>query len=163
MQQTHKSAYYAGMDIVLVNPRIPQNTGSIARTCAATQTQLHIIEPIPFEISEKTVRRAGLDYWPYVNITLHESFEKYQAQRAPGNVWLVTKFAKTTYTTVQYGPNDALVFGNEESGLPLELKEQYSNSLIRIPMACSSVRSLNLSNAVSIVLFEARRQLSLDL
>jgi tRNA (cytidine/uridine-2'-O-)-methyltransferase len=150
------------MEIVLAHPRIPQNVGSIARTCAATYTPLHIIEPIPFEISEKAVQRAGLDYWPHVNLTMHPSFDHYYTQRKGGKIWLVTKFATPLHHQVAFGSDDALLFGSEESGIPPEIKTRFPDTQIRIAMPCSAVRSLNLSNAVSIVLYEARRQLGLD-
>ena len=146
------------MDIVLVEPEIPQNTGSIARTCAATKSSLHLIGKLGFEITEKAVRRAGLDYWPFVDLQQHSTWEEYLKARDPKNIWLLSKFADRPYFSVNFTPADALVFGSETKGLSLELKQQYSNSLLKIPMDEPGVRSLNLSNSVSIVLFEARRQ-----
>jgi tRNA (cytidine/uridine-2'-O-)-methyltransferase len=147
------------MQVVLVNPQIPQNTGSIARTCAATQTPLHLIEPLGFDISEKAVRRAGLDYWPYVPLSRHDSWDSYLATAAPGRVWLLTKFATKIYYDVKFEPNDALVFGSETTGLGHEFLSRYPEAQwLKIPMVCPEVRSLNLSNAVSVVLYEALRQ-----
>ena len=147
------------MDVVLVNPQIPQNTGSIARTCAATLTPLHLVGQMGFEITEKAVRRAGLDYWPFVNLHQHESWEEYQKKNAPRKIWLLTKFATRPYYEADFSPDDALVFGSETTGLGSEFISRYpTEQCLRIPMECDGVRSLNLSNAVSIVLYEARRQ-----
>lgn len=151
------------MDIVLVNPEIPQNTGSIARTCAATETPLHIVGQALFEISEKRVRRAGLDYWPYVKLQMHETWDEYLQACTPSRIWLLSKSAKRLYYQAQFGPNDAIVFGSETKGLGEDFLNRYPvEQRLRIPMPCSGVRSLNLSNAVSIVLYEARRQLRMD-
>ena len=151
------------MDIVLVKPEIPQNTGSIARTCAATKTPLHIVGKPLFEISEKRVRRAGLDYWPHVTLHMHPGWEDYVESAKPERIWLLTKFAKRLYYTAEFGPNDAIVFGSETKGLGKEFLSRFDEEqCLRIPMPCSGVRSLNLSNTVSIVLYEARRQLRMD-
>lgn len=150
------------MDIVLVEPQIPQNTGSIARTCAATKTPLHIVGKPAFEISDKTVRRAGLDYWPYVELTFHEAWKDYLESRKPRRCWLFSKYATRHYYDADFHNDDALVFGGEVKGLGKDFLMQYPDSGLLIPMQCPEVRSLNLSNAVSIVLYEARRQLGLD-
>ncbi len=148
------------MDIVLVEPQIPQNTGSIARTCAATDTPLHLVGPLGFEITEKAVRRAGLDYWPHVKLSQHPTWDKYLAAAQPERVWLFSKFGERLYTQVEYGPNDALVFGSETKGLGEAFLSQYpSSQVLKIPIMTEHVRSLNLSNAVSIALYEAIRQL----
>lgn len=150
------------MDIVLVNPQIPQNTGSIARTCAATRTPLHLVGQLGFSITEKAVRRAGLDYWPWVQLQRHESWEAYLAAAAPRMVWLFSKFGERPYYDVTYDPGDALVFGSETKGLGEEFLRRYPPSqILRIPMECEAVRSLNLSNAAAIALYEARRQFAL--
>lgn len=147
------------MDVVLVNPEIPQNTGSIARTCAATGTPLHLVGKLGFDISEKAVRRAGLDYWPYVNLTQHTSWEEYLATRAPKKIWLLTKFGTRPYYAATFGQDDAIVFGSETKGLGKDFLGGYpDDQKLRIPIDCEHVRSLNLSNAVSIVLYDARRQ-----
>lgn len=152
------------MDVVLVNPQIPQNTGSIARTCAATQTPLHLVGKLGFDLSEKAVRRAGLDYWPHVPLTRHASWEDYVANRNPSQVWLLSKFGERIYHAVDFQPDDAIVFGSETKGLGEEFLSRFPREqILRIPIVCDAVRSLNLSNAVSIVLYEARRQLKLDL
>ncbi len=149
------------MEIVLVHPQIPQNTGSIARTCAATRTPLHIIKPIPFEISERTVRRAGLDYWPYVTLHQHESWQQYLLNCMPKRIFALTKFAHRPYYEAEFEPNDTLVFGSETKGLGQEfLSALPAEQQLLIPMDCPEVRSLNLSNCVALVLYEARRQIA---
>lgn len=151
------------MDIVLVEPQIPQNTGSIARTCAATDTPLHLIEPLGFEITEKAVRRAGLDYWPYVKLSQHKTWDEYLTQTKPRAIWLFSKFGERLYTDAQFGPTDALVFGSETKGLGEAFLSTFPREqILRIPIVTDYVRSLNLSNAVSIALYEARRQLGMD-
>jgi len=156
------------MDIVLYSPEIPQNTGSIARSCAATCTPLHLIRPMKFEIDEKKVRRAGLDYWPYVDLTIHETWDAYVSTKPgalfePLRYWFFTKWGTAPYYHAKFHPEDTLVFGNETSGLPEEFLQKFPESqYLAIPMAQPEVRSINLSNAVSIALYEARRQLKLD-
>lgn len=152
-----------GMHVVLVEPQIPQNTGSIARTCAATRTPLHIVGQPAFEISDRTVRRAGLDYWPYVELVQHHDWEGFLTAVRPPKVWLLSKFGTRLYYEAPFGLHDAIVFGGEVKGLGKEFLARYpAEQVLRIPMSCPEVRSLNLSNAVSIVLYEARRQLGLD-
>jgi tRNA (cytidine/uridine-2'-O-)-methyltransferase len=151
------------MQIVLVEPQIPQNTGSIARTCAATDTPLHLVGKLGFSISEKAVRRAGLDYWPFVKLSEHTDWEEYMAAATPDRVWLFSKFGTRLYTRAEFGPNDALVFGSETKGLGAEFLGKFpSDQILRIPIVTDYVRSLNLSNAVSIALYEARRQFGVD-
>lgn len=147
------------LQIVLVEPQIPQNTGSIARTCAATKTPLHIVGNAAFEISDRTVKRAGLDYWPYVNLSQHKNFEDYQSAAKPGRIWLFSKFAGRNYYQAQYQDGDALVFGSETKGLGRDFMSTFDpQQILLIPMLCEGVRSLNLSNAVSIALYEALKQ-----
>ena len=151
------------MDIVLIDPQIPQNTGSIARTCAATQTPLVLVGKMGFDLSEKAVRRAGLDYWPWVLLHRYDTWQEYLAERTPKNIWLLSKFATRKYSDATFGADDALVFGSETKGLGEEFMGQFtSEQILKIPIVCDAVRSLNLSNAASIVLYEARRQLALD-
>ena len=148
------------MNIVLVEPQIPQNTGSIARTCAATETPLHLIGKLGFDISEKAVRRAGLDYWPYVRLHKHDTWEDFMATSKPRKVWLFSKFGERYYCDADFNINDALVFGKETKGLGAEFLAQFpKEQILRIPIVSPHVRSLNLSNCVSIALYEARRQL----
>lgn len=147
------------MQIVLYRPLIPQNTGSIARSCAATKTELHLVGPLGFKITEKAVKRAGLDYWPYVKLFEHASFDDYLAKAKPENIWFIETNGTRNYSEAQYGPNDAIVFGQETKGISDEILNRYSpDKILSIPIYCSGVRSLNLSNSVSIVLYEALRQ-----
>lgn len=148
------------IEVVLVEPQIPQNTGSIARTCAANQIPLHIVGPTPFEISEKKVRRAGLDYWPWVNLMQHESWGEF-ARKKSATVWCLSTHGMRNYWDAAFSPGDLLVFGSESKGLGADFLSQYpADQILTIPMTQPEVRSLNLSNAVSIVVYEALRQLS---
>lgn len=147
------------MDIVLIRPEIPQNTGSIARTCAATQTPLHLVGELGFEITEKQVRRAGLDYWPYVSVHHHKDWDEYHTKHTPHTIWLFSKFAERPYYDPEFSPGDALVFGNETKGLGKDFLCKFPKTQqLLIPMKCDKVRSLNLSNAVSIALYEVLKQ-----
>ncbi|MCO6431926.1 MAG: tRNA (cytidine(34)-2'-O)-methyltransferase [Deltaproteobacteria bacterium] len=151
------------MHVVLVEPEIPQNTGSIARSCAATCTPLHLVGKLGFEINEKRIRRAGLDYWPYVSLKQHADWNSYLLSVQPRRIWLFSRFATKLYYSANFEDGDALVFGSETKGLGREFLSEFDpQSILRIPIACPEVRSLNLSNAVSIALYEARRQLALD-
>lgn len=147
------------MNIVLFQPEIPQNTGNIARTCAATGAKLHLIKPLGFSIDEKSVKRAGLDYWELLEITTYENAEEFFEKNSGGNFYFSSTKASKTYTEFKFKENDYLVFGRETSGLPDWIMEEYSENLMRIPMVdLEKARSLNLSNAVAIVLYEALRQ-----
>ena len=152
------------MQVTLVNPQIPQNTGAIARTCAATNTPLNLIKPYPFEINEKNVRRAGLDYWPFVDLTEYDSWQEYLGQieepegKPEQKIWLLTTKAVQSYWDVSYQPDDILIFGSETTGLSEQIRKSHPERCITIPMYCDGVRSLNLANATSIVLYEALRQ-----
>ncbi len=146
------------MNIVLVYPEIPQNTGNIARTCAATGSTLHLVKPLGFDIDEKAVRRAGLDYWDKVSLRVYENLDEFFKQNENGRFWFLSTKADHSYTDVEYSENDYLIFGKETHGLPEPLlKENYQKTL-RIPML-PTLRSLNLSNSVAIVLYEGLRQL----
>lgn len=148
------------LNIVLYQPEIPQNTGNIARTCVVTDTRLHIIKPMGFSLDEKAVRRAGLDYWPLLNITVYENLEEFLEKTAGGRYFLSTTKAKEVYSDFEFRDEDYIVFGRETSGLPKELLEKYSETLMRVPMRdIAEARSLNLSNTVAIVLYEALRQI----
>lgn len=146
------------LNIVLVEPEIPQNTGNISRTCAATRSRLHLIKPLGFDISEKAVRRAGLDYWSMVDLTVYENLEDFFARTGAEDVWLTTTKAPRAYTEAQFRDGCWLFFGKETAGLPRELRERYASRCIRIPMR-PEARSLNLSNSVAVVAYEALRQL----
>lgn len=145
------------MNIVLHEPEIPQNTGNIARTCVATGTSLHLIEPLGFFIDDKTVKRAGMDYWKLLDLHVYTSFEDFLSKNPNANIYMATTKARKTYDKVQYKSNDFIMFGKESAGIPEEILLKYKENCVRIPML-SDIRSLNLSNAVSIVLYEALRQ-----
>ncbi|MCB0332864.1 MAG: tRNA (cytidine(34)-2'-O)-methyltransferase [Bdellovibrionales bacterium] len=147
------------MHIALVKPEIPQNTGSIARTCAATDTPLHLIGQLGFELSEKRVRRAGLDYWPWVELHQHQDWQSFSDAISPTRFWYISKFGTRSLYEPAFEENDTFVFGSETKGLGEDfLSSKDPDSILRIPMLNTHVRSLNLSNAVSIVLYEGLRQ-----
>ena len=147
------------MHVVLFEPEIPPNTGSVARLCAATLTPLHLIEPLGFKIDDKHLKRAGLDYWEFVDLRVHKSWNDFVASARPHRLWYFSKRAVKSYTTAEYRSDDFLVFGPETRGLPQQLLDTEPDVMLRIPMMGTGVRSLNLSNAVSIVLYEGLRQL----
>ena len=147
------------MHVVLVAPEIPQNTGSIGRLCVATGSRLHLIDPLGFTIDDRHLRRAGLDYWRHVDAVRHPSWEAFEAARAPGRVFCFSARATRSYTTVRYRADDLLVFGGESRGLPPAIRSAYTDATFGIPLASEHVRSLNLANAVAIVLYEGLRQL----
>ncbi|MGX6978095.1 tRNA (uridine(34)/cytosine(34)/5-carboxymethylaminomethyluridine(34)-2'-O)-methyltransferase TrmL [Vagococcus elongatus] len=146
--------------IVLFEPQIPANTGNIARTCAATNAPLHLIEPLGFSTDDKHLKRAGLDYWHDVNIFYHESLPDFLKTAQKGQLHLITKFARKTYAEVQYNDEQDhyFIFGKETTGLPESFMREYEKDCLRIPMNDEHVRSLNLSNTVALVLYEALRQ-----
>jgi tRNA (cytidine/uridine-2'-O-)-methyltransferase len=146
------------MHIALIEPEIPPNTGSIARLCAATQTPLHLVGRLGFTIDDRQLKRAGLDYWPYVPLTRHESWEALRAA-LPGRRLGFSARATEPYTDIRFRDDDVLVFGGETRGLPAAIRDELAPALYRIPIASPHVRSLNLANAVSIVLYEGLRQL----
>lgn len=145
------------MHIVLHQPEIPGNTGNIGRTCVATGTPLHLIEPLGFRLDEKSIRRAGMDYWQQLEVHRYVNFTEFQTTHPDATVWMATTKARHAYTEVVYGPDDYIMFGKESAGIPEEILVEHENHCIRIPML-PTIRSLNLSNAVSIVLYEALRQ-----
>lgn len=145
------------MNIVLYEPEIPQNTGNIARTCAATGATLHLIEPFGFEISDKYLKRAGLDYWNMMKYVVYENFKDFLNRNPHARLYYASTKAHKDYSKVAYRADDYIVFGAESRGLPENLLKKKYDSCIRIPMILSA-RSLNLSNSVAIVLYEALRQ-----
>ena len=147
------------LNIVLVEPEIPQNCGNIARTCAATGARLHLIRPLGFDISDKAVKRAGLDYWHMVEVIDYENLEDFFRRNDVGQMWCLSTKAPRSYTEANYADGCYLFFGKETKGLPETFLEQHYDECVRIPMR-ESARSLNLSNAVAITVFEALRQLS---
>lgn len=148
------------LHVVFVEPEIPPNTGNIARTCAATDSVLHLVRPLGFDISERAVRRAGLDYWKYVDLRVHDSLEDFLEEYRGRRMFLVTTKGKQYYTDVRYQDEDMLLFGRETRGLPRDFIASRPEDTIRIPMSANTrLRSLNLANSANIVLFEALRQL----
>lgn len=148
------------LHIVLVEPEIPPNTGNIARTCAATGSVLHLVEPLGFSIDDKSLKRAGLDYWPFVKLELHPGFEAFLQKYEGRTMHLATTKGTRLYTEVSYKDEDMLLFGRETAGLPREFIKANQERTIRIPMSSDTrLRSFNLSNSANIILFEALRQL----
>lgn len=145
------------MNIVLHQPEIPANTGNIGRTCVATGTSLHLIEPLGFRLNEKEIKRAGMDYWEHLNVTRYVNFQEFQEKHPEAKIWMATTKAKRSYTEVSFGSDDFIMFGKESAGIPEEILVEHEESCIRIPML-PAIRSLNLSNSVAIVLYEALRQ-----
>ena len=145
------------MNIVLHQPEIPANTGNIGRTCVATGTRLHLIEPLGFRLDEKSIKRAGMDYWEHLEMTRYINYQEFLDQNPGAKIWFATTKAKKVYSEVSFGPDDYIMFGKESAGIPEEILVANEEHCIRIPML-SSIRSLNLSNSVAIVLYEALRQ-----
>lgn len=145
------------LDIVLVEPEIPHNTGAVARTCAATGARLHLIKPLGFDISDRAVKRCGLDYWYLVDISVYENIDEYFARHGDRNIYLATTKTPRAYSEADMTGDVAILFGKETAGLPEALREKYRDRCIRIPMI-SEARSLNLSNSVAILAYEALRQ-----
>lgn len=145
------------MNILLHEPEIPHNTGSIGRTCVATGASLHLIRPLGFSLDEKAVRRAGLDYWDKLDLHIYNSFEAFLAQNPKAKIYMATTKARKTYTDVTYEEDCFIMFGKESAGIPERILVDYKETAIRIPME-NDIRSLNLSNAVAIVVYEAFRQ-----
>lgn len=145
------------MNIVLHQPEIPANTGNIGRTCVATGTRLHLIEPLGFRLDEKSIRRAGMDYWEHLDVIRYINYQEFLDQNPGAKIWYATTKAKQVYSEAAFGPDDYIMFGKESAGIPEEILVTNEEHCIRIPML-SDIRSLNLSNSVAIVLYEALRQ-----
>ncbi|MCI8534641.1 MAG: tRNA (cytidine(34)-2'-O)-methyltransferase [Hungatella sp.] len=145
------------MNIVLYEPEIPANTGNIGRTCVATNTRLHLIEPLGFKINEKARKRAGLDYWDMLDVVVYCNFEDFLERNPGAKIYMATTKAQKAYTEAIYEPDCYLMFGKESAGIPEEILVDYQDTCVRIPM-WGDIRSLNLSNAVAVVLYEALRQ-----
>ncbi|NLJ96372.1 MAG: tRNA (uridine(34)/cytosine(34)/5-carboxymethylaminomethyluridine(34)-2'-O)-methyltransferase TrmL [Clostridiales bacterium] len=145
------------MNIVLLEPEIPANTGNIGRTCVATGTRLHLIEPMGFRLNEKQIKRAGLDYWNMLNLTVYDNYEDFLVKNNNPKIYMATTKASKAYTDVQYNSDSYIMFGKESAGIPEELLVANRDNCIRIPMV-EDIRSLNLGNSVAIVLYEALRQ-----
>ncbi len=148
------------LNIVLFEPEIPQNTGNIARTCVLTNSKLHLIKPLGFSLDEKHLKRAGLDYWQYLDMEIHECYEDFRNKYKEGNFYFSTTKGSKIYTEVKYKEGDFIVFGKESAGLPDYIRESNAENLIRVPMLETSTRSLNLSNTVAIVTYEVMRQMN---
>lgn len=146
------------LNIVLVEPEIPQNTGNIARLCANTGCKLHLVRPLGFSVDDKYLKRAGLDHWHIVDITYYDSFEELSTKFAKANFYFATTKAKSFYTDMTYGEGDFLVFGRETKGLPESILDANVNNCIKIPQN-TQARSLNLANSVAVITYEALRQL----
>ena len=149
------------MNIVLYQPEIPANTGNIGRTCVATGTVLHLIEPLGFRLTGKELRRAGMDYWEHLDVRRYMNFEEFMAKnlndRPQAKLWMATTKARKVYTQAQFDAEDYIMFGKESAGIPEELLLKYQETCVRIPMR-EEIRSLNLSNSVAVLLYEALRQ-----
>lgn len=145
------------MHIILHQPEIPANTGNIGRTCVATGTPLHLIEPLGFRLNEKEIKRAGMDYWEHLDVNRYMNFDEFKQKHPGAKIWMATTKAHKTYVDADFGPDDFIMFGKESAGIPEEILVDYEETCIRIPMK-DEIRSLNLSNSVAIVLYEALRQ-----
>jgi len=147
----------AKLNIVLYEPEIPANTGNIGRTCVATGTRLHLIEPLGFRLNEKELRRAGMDYWQDLDVARYVNWEDFLEKNPKAKIYMATTKGKHVYSEVSYEPDCYIMFGKESAGIPEEILIQHPQECIRIPMV-GETRSLNLSNSVAIVLYEALRQ-----
>ena len=149
------------LNIVLFEPEIPSNTGNIGRTCVATGTRLHLIEPLGFRLNEKAIQRAGMDYWNDLDVTTYLNYEDFLAKNPGAKIYMATTKARQTYAEVQYEEDCYIMFGKESAGIPEEILVQHPDTVIRIPMN-ENIRSLNLANSVAIVLYEALRQYNFE-
>lgn len=147
----------AKLNIVLFEPEIPANTGNIGRTCVATGTRLHLIEPLGFRLNEKSIKRAGMDYWEHLDVTRYINFEDFLEKNPGAKIYMASTKAPKSYTEVKYEPDCYIMFGKESAGIPEEILLEYQETAVRIPML-EEIRSLNLGNSVAIVLYEALRQ-----
>ncbi len=151
----------ATLNIVLYEPEIPANTGNIGRTCVATNTRLHLIEPLGFRLDEKSIKRAGMDYWKDLDVTTYVNWEDFCQKNPDAKIYMATTKAKHVYTEVNYESDCYIMFGKESAGIPEEILKEHPDTCVRIPMV-GETRSLNLSNSVAIVLYEALRQNEFD-
>lgn len=149
------------LNIVLFEPEIPANTGNIGRTCVATNTRLHLIEPLGFRLNEKAIKRAGMDYWDDLDVTTYIDFQDFMEKNPGAKIYMATTKAPNVYTDVNYEPDCYIMFGKESAGIPEEILKANPDTCVRIPMI-GETRSLNLSNSVAIVLYEALRQNQFD-
>ena len=149
----------SGLHVALLEPEIPPNTGNIARLCAATNTPLQLIGRLGFRLDDRSLKRAGCDYWPAVDVHRHATLEDFEAAHPGQRIFCLSAHAKVTYTAVRYQRGDVLLFGSESQGLPDAVLQRHAGRILTIPMIGTAVRSLNLATAVGIVLYEALRQL----
>ena len=149
------------LNIVLFEPEIPANTGNIGRTCVATKTKLHLIEPLGFVINDKTLKRAGMDYWQDLDVTIYDDYDDFLEKNPEANIYMATTKARNVYSDASYKDGDYIMFGKESGGIPEEILIKNPEKCVRIPME-SDIRSLNLSNSVAVVLYEALRQQNFD-
>lgn len=147
----------AALNIVLYEPEIPANTGNIGRTCVATGTRLHLIEPLGFQLTEKALRRAGMDYWPQLDVTRYLNYQDFLEKNPGAKIYMASTKAQKVYTEVSYEPDCYIMFGKESAGIPEEILKEHPDTAVRIPMM-GDIRSLNLGNSAAIVLYEALRQ-----
>lgn len=147
------------VNVVLHEPEIPHNTGAIGRTCVTLESRLHLIQPMGFVLTERNLQRAGLDYWPHLDHRLHRSWEHFLAGEQPGRLFVASTRGEKSLFDCRFAMGDYVVFGSESRGLPPEFYERYRANLFRIPMPGPHARSLNLANAVAIVLYEMYRQI----
>ena len=145
------------LNIVLFEPEMPANTGNIGRTCVATNTRLHLIEPLGFRINDKMLKRAGLDYWDKLDVTIYDNFQDFLDKNPDAKIYMATTKASRSYSDVAYEDDCYIMFGKESAGIPEDILQKYPETCVRIPM-WGEIRSLNLSNAVAIVLYEALKQ-----
>ncbi len=151
----------AKLNIVLYEPEIPANTGNIGRTCVATGTRLHLIEPLGFRLNEKAIKRAGMDYWSDLDVTTYVNYQDFLDKNPGAKIYMATTKSRQTYTEVSYEPDCYIMFGKESAGIPEEILVDHPETCVRIPMI-GETRSLNLSNSVAVVLYEALRQNDFD-
>lgn len=149
------------LNVVLYEPEIPSNTGNIGRTCVATGTRLHLIEPLGFRLNDRTVKRAGMDYWEQLDVTRYDDWTDFANKNPGARIYMATTKAQQVYTEVSYEPDCFLMFGKESAGIPEEILVEHQKDCVRIPMI-GETRSLNLANSVAIVLYEALRQNGFD-
>ena len=145
------------MHIILHQPEIPANTGNIGRTCVATGTSLHLIEPLGFRLNEKEIKRAGMDYWEHLDVRRYINFKEFLEQNPGAKIWMATTKAKKVYSNVSFGKDDYIMFGKESAGIPEEILARHREDCVRIPMI-GGIRSLNLGNSAAVILYEALRQ-----
>lgn len=150
------------LNIVLYQPEIPQNTGNIGRTCVLTNSRLHLIKPLGFSVSDKYLRRSGMDYWKHLDVVYYDSFEEFYRINGTQRIYLSTTRANKLYTEVNYSKGDFIMFGRESSGVTDDIRELFKDTMIKIPMIETSDRSLNLSNSAAIIAYEALRQIGFE-